>query len=77
MGTMSWHVQYREAGTDRLVRYPTPEEAIEAACRRIDEGCEVYGLGTGSLTTSISRDEIGCMYAFWARTKTPFGRTKK
>ena len=77
MRTMSWHVQYREGGTDHLMRYPTPEEAIEAGCRLIDEGCDVYGMGTGSLTTSISKDEIARMYAFWARTKTPFDRTEK
>jgi hypothetical protein len=44
MRTMTWHVQYREGGTDHLVRYPTPEEAIESACRLIDKGCDVYGM---------------------------------
>jgi len=73
---MRWHVQYREGGTDHLVRYPNPEEAIESACRLIDEGCDVYGMGTGSLINSIGRDEIARIYAFWARPKTPFVRTE-
>jgi hypothetical protein len=79
MRTMAWRVQYREGGTDHLVKYPTPEEAIESACRLIDRGCDVYGVGmsTGSLTTSISRDEIARIYAFWARPKTPLDRTEK
>ena len=75
MRTMPWHIQYREGGTDHFVSYPTPEEAVESACRLIDEGCDGYGLGAGSLT-SISRDEIARIYAFWARPKTPFGRTE-
>jgi len=76
MRTMTWHVQYREGGTDHLVRYPTPEEAIESACRLIDEGCDVYGMGTGSLSTSINRNEIARIHAFWARPNTPFVRTE-
>ena len=76
MTTMTWHVQYREGEIDHLVRYPTPEEAIESACGLIDKGCDVYGMGTGSLTSSIGRDEIARIYAFWARPKTPFDRTE-
>jgi hypothetical protein len=78
MRTMAWHVQYREGGTDHLVKYPTPEEAIESACHLIDKGCNVYAMGmsTGLLSTSISRDEIARIYAFWARPKTPLDRTE-
>jgi hypothetical protein len=76
MRTMTWHDQYREGATDHFVRYPTPEEAIGSACRLIDKGCDVYDIGTGSLTTSTSRDEITRIYAFWARPKTPFVRAE-
>jgi hypothetical protein len=72
MKTMTWRVQYKEGEIDHLLRYPNPEKAIESACRLIDEGCDVYGIGTGSPTTSISRDEIARIYAFWARPRTPF-----
>ena len=71
---MTWHVQYREDAADRLVRHPSPEAAIEAACRLIDDGREVYGIGTGPLTDSIARDEIARIYALWTRMKSPFGK---
>jgi hypothetical protein len=72
---MKWIVQYREDGIDRLVGYPTPEEAIECACRLIDEGWDVYGLGAEQLGISIGRIEIARIHAFWVREKTPFDRT--
>jgi hypothetical protein len=71
---MTWHVQYRQAATDQLMRRPSPEAAIEAACRLIDQGCDVYGIGTGPLTDSISRDQIARIYGIWVRAKGPFGK---
>ena len=70
---MTWYVQYRQDTVDRLVRHPSPEQAIEAACHLIDDGCDVYGIGTGPLTDSIGRDEIARIYTMWARAKHPFG----
>ena len=70
---MEWYVQYRKDTVDHIVRHPTPEQAIEAACHLIDDGCDVYGIGTGPLTDSIARDEIARIYAFWVRAKFPFG----
>jgi hypothetical protein len=52
---MMWHVQYRKDATSHVVRHPSPERAIEAACRLIDDGCDVYGVGIGPLTDSIGR----------------------
>ena len=72
---MTWHVQYLEGGPDRLVRYPTPEEAIEFACRLIDKGCYVYAMGK-TTHTFFSRDDIARIYAFWAIPKTPFVKTE-
>jgi hypothetical protein len=71
---MTWHVQYHKDATDHIVRYPSPERAIEAACRLIDDGCDVYGVGTGPLSDSIEREQIVRIYAMWARVKFPFGR---
>ena len=71
--TMIWHVQYRKDAAARIARHPSPEEAIEAACRLIDDGCDVYGIGTGPLTDSIDREQIARIYAMWARVKFPFG----
>jgi hypothetical protein len=67
-------------GDSRIGRKPTlgllwhqsPEQALEAACRLIDDGCDVYGVGTGPLTDSIDREEIARIYAMWAREKCPF-----
>jgi hypothetical protein len=70
---MDWHVQYRQGGTDRVVMHPSPESAIEAACHLIDDGRDVFGIGTGPLTDSIGRTEIDRIYAFWARAKYPSG----
>ena len=65
---MLWHVQYRNGSRmGHILRRPTPELAIEAACRLIDEGCDVYGIGTGPLTDSIGRDEIVRIYDLWIR----------
>jgi hypothetical protein len=70
---MVWHVQYRKDGTDRLARHPSPESAIEFACGLIDDGREVFGIGTGPLTDSIGKAQIDRIYALWARAKNPFG----
>jgi hypothetical protein len=71
---MTWHVQYRKDGADQIGRHRTPELAIQAACHLIDDGCDVYGIGTGPLTDSIEREQIARIYAMWARAKFPFGQ---
>jgi hypothetical protein len=70
---MTWHVQYRQDAADRLATFPTPEEAIEAACRLIDDGRDVRGIGLGSPDVSITKDAIARIYAIWARAKYPLG----
>jgi hypothetical protein len=73
LGAMMWHVQYREDAVHHIVQHPSPEQAIEAACRLIDDGCCVYGIGTGPLTDSIGTTEIAGIYALWARERHPLG----
>jgi hypothetical protein len=68
-----WHVQYRRDTVECILRYHSPEDAIESACRLIDDGCDVYALGTGPVTDSIERDLIDRIYAMWARARYPFG----
>ena len=53
------------------MRAPTPEAAIEPACRLLDEGSDVFGIGTGPLTDTIARNEIARIYAIWVRGKHP------
>jgi hypothetical protein len=72
---MKWHVQYRRDSEDLIAEHPSPEQAIEAACGLIDEGCDVYGIGTGPLSDSIGPEHIARIYALWARTSHPFGLT--
>jgi hypothetical protein len=71
---MTWHVQYRNKAGDHIVERPGPELAIEAACRLIDDGCDVYGIGTGPLTDSIDKEQIARIYAMWTRPRHLFGR---
>ena len=71
---MTWLVQYRDEAIDRLVRYPSPEKASEAACRLLDDGCDVYSIGLGSLDDSITKAEIARIYAIWVQAKFPFGK---
>ncbi len=66
---MTWHVQYRDGGEDRICRHPTPEQAVDAACGLIDGGCQVTGIGTGPLTDSIGPEEIEKIYDLWRRAK--------
>jgi hypothetical protein len=73
-GIMTWHVQYREDTVEHIDRHPSPERAIEAACRLIDGGCDVYGIGTGPLTDSIGKAEIVRIYDLWARAEHPSRR---
>ena len=70
---MSWHVQYRRDAGDYIVRRPSPEAAIEAACRLIDFGCDVYGIGTGPFADNVERDDIVHIYAMWVRAKRSLG----
>ena len=72
---MTWLVQYRHAATDRLLRYPSPEEAINAACDLLDNGYDVYRIGMDSLDYSIEKDQIARIYAIRVKAKSPFGRS--
>jgi len=67
VGYMIWFVQYKQMGADHLVRVGTPEQAIETACRLLDDGCDVYGIGTGPLTDSIGKEQIARIYDMWVR----------
>ena len=60
---MTWHVQFTSPdGIVEVRRFPDPERAIEAACLLLDDGSDVFGIGTGPLTDSIDRREIKRIY---------------
>jgi hypothetical protein len=67
---MRWHVQYRENGEEHIVMHPSPGIAINAACRLIDGGHDVFGIGTGPLADSIGKDGIAGIYALWADARS-------
>jgi hypothetical protein len=69
---MNWHVQYTRDNVDHVEMHSTAEAAIEAACRLIDDGCDVFGLGAGPLSDAIDREQIARIYDMWARAKQPF-----
>lgn len=66
---MTWFVQYKRLGDDHLVQTITPEQAIETACHLLDDGCDVYGIGTGQLTDSIGKEQITRIYDMWVRAR--------
>jgi hypothetical protein len=68
-----WHVQYKADSGVSVLRFPSPERAIEGACSLLDNGLQVVGIGTGDLEDSIAAIEIARIYAIWTRAKNPFG----
>jgi hypothetical protein len=44
-------------------------DAIEVACVLIDNGCDVHGIGFGSLDDSIAKDHIARVYALWVKPR--------
>ncbi len=73
---MMWHIQYRENGADHILRRPTPEGAIEEACRLMDAGYDVFAIGAESLADSIGKDEIEKIYIMWERARPRLTRAR-
>jgi hypothetical protein len=65
---MEWSVQYTSDGADHLEHVETPEEAIALACRLLDSGHDVFGIGLDEPPVSIGRGEIARIYRIWVRT---------
>ncbi len=74
---MTWFVQYKQLGSDQLVQTATPEQAIEKACHLLDDGCDVYGIGTGPLTNSIEKKQINRIYDMWVRERPHSSRDRE
>ena len=68
-----WHIQYTNHLGDHLENYPARELAIEAACRHIDGGCDVYRIGNKFFNDSVGKDVIARIYELWLRPKMIFG----
>jgi hypothetical protein len=65
-----WFVRYK-AGPDgdQIERVETPEEAIERACRLLDDGHEVAGIGMGLAADPVETDQIARIYQMWKRAR--------
>lgn len=70
---MTWHVRFHADSADRISRFASPEAAFVAACRLMDDGYAVSGIGTGPLDNTISPEMIARIYAIWTREKRPHG----
>jgi hypothetical protein len=73
---MTWHVQYEEDAAHLVAWHPSPQAAIEAACRLIERGYDAYGIGTGPLADSIEREQIARIYALWAAARPRDGQSR-
>jgi hypothetical protein len=63
---VEWHVQHNDGGGEVVSYFATAEMAIEGACRMIDAGHDVFGIGIGPLSDSIGRSEIARIHAIWS-----------
>ena len=70
---MPWRVQYKDESGTSVLRFRSPEGAIEAACSLIDQGRRVLSIGAADPDDTISEIEIARIYAIWARERKPFG----
>jgi hypothetical protein len=49
--------------------YASYELAVEASCRLLDAGKDVFSIDTGWLKDSIGRGRIARIYTMWIRAK--------
>ena len=66
---MGWHVQYRQGESAVIERFQSPELARQAACRLIDIGVDVDGIGTDHLAETISKIQIADIYRLWEMSR--------
>ena len=69
---MTWYVQYWDGSGDHVDEWPSPEEAIEAACLLLDDGHHVFGIGTSPLADDVGEESIARIYKLWIRPRQPF-----
>lgn len=72
VSVMDWFIRYQTDDQTLVERLPSLDVAIETACRLIDEGCLVHGIGYQTAENSIEKPEIDDIYSIWVRAKGPF-----
>ena len=63
----TWHVRCG-TGHESIVGLETQEEAIEAACRLMDGGFNVVGIGSGA-EDALCCEQLALIYAIWVRAR--------
>ena len=71
---MKWHVRFHAGSADRISRFASPEAAFVGACRLMDDGYAVSGIGTGPIDNTIGPEMIARIYAVWTRETRPPGK---
>ena len=69
---MDWFIQHHSGGFDYITMRQSLDEAIETACRLLDEGCDVTGIGHKTLDNVVPMQDIESIYSIWVRAKGPF-----
>ncbi len=69
---MDWFIRYRTDNQTHVERHGSLDGAIEAACRLMDSGHVVYGIGYKTTDNSIEKPEIDDIYSIWQRANGPF-----
>ncbi len=65
----SWHIHYRQGAADLIEGFESSDAATEAACRLLDNGSEVIGIGAGPDESAIDREHLALIYASWVRAR--------
>jgi hypothetical protein len=65
---MNWRVEYHEGPARKTLRYHTPEQAVTGACTMLDDGHDVFEIGSDEFAVTAGPAEIAKIYAMWIKT---------
>lgn len=63
-----WRVEYLDGVERRMKRYATPELAVTGACHLLDDGLDVFEIGSTDFSISAGPADIARIYAMWIKT---------
>jgi len=64
----TWHVKCGP-GHESHAGFETQEAAVEAACRLMDSGYAIVGVGRGPGDGGLDREQLAVAYATWVRVR--------
>jgi hypothetical protein len=68
-GSDAWRIRYRQGAGECVEGFASSDEATEAACRLLDGGSDVVGIGAGQDEAAIDREHLALIYASWVRAR--------